>query len=97
MLTDFGRARRKFLAEATRAGHEMVNGVSPWADSPWDRDDSGVFRSDCALCDYAVQMFEEPVYKEGVKMWAVKTHHFKNVPGSQEDADSMPVKCEGRD
>jgi hypothetical protein len=41
-------------------------------------------------------MFEEPVYKEGVKMWAVKTYHFKNVPGSQEDADSMPVKCEGR-
>jgi hypothetical protein len=41
-------------------------------------------------------MFEEPVYKEGVKMWAIKTYHFKNVPGSQVDADVMPVKCEGR-
>jgi hypothetical protein len=95
MLTDFGRARRKYLAEATRAGHEMGNDNTPWARQPWDKDESGVHHARCAYCDYEVQMYES--HGGQYEKPGIYTYHFKRIDaGTQLEVESMPVKCEGR-
>jgi hypothetical protein len=98
-LTPFGKARRAYLADAKRAGHSMGNESTLWAKQPWDKDDSGVYRSSCCFCDYEVQMFEETEYVKSIGYrGTIKTFHFKRVDaGRQDDIDSMPTKCEGRD
>jgi hypothetical protein len=88
--SEFGKARRAFLRQAKLAGHEMGNNMTPWARQPWDKDESDVYRAQCANCDYEVQTYEE---KGEIKTW-----HFSRIDaGTQLDIDSMPVKCSGKD
>ena len=97
-LSEFGKARRAYLAAAKRAGHDMGNDSTPWAKQPWDKDDCDTYYSGCSQCDYEVQMFEETKYIHGVGYRGeIRTCHFKRIDaGTQLDIPSMPTKCEGR-